>query len=410
MPIIERISCRDFPLEDEGVKVKDVLKLIEKTGFEEELFKVFDLESIKNEFIEVPGASTLVHAILNIENRLKKIDITAQLKDVKTVGFTDENQALLEIANIENEELLKLFRKDLIDFETTYSVKADYFNQLYDMNKYLSFLLNKEYRDIVNNNIDMLEEKNKENEDEKVFKTVIDNKKNRYVRAIVSKRYKDYNIPFSVFVTLIQLHSLNKNKNLSFSVSKFSLTDSEIRVEFKNEKEYDFFDKSKVSFSLVLTNDEIKRDAVKLKGLFSINFDDVNAYLNPNEGNTNIMSFKHGVKVDNVKQKLSSLGFDILEFVNGTLDDLKFVKRVNTSTTILEIQDRLIQKVDNARDKNFLPLKEEVKKRLLLKKVDNLFDLLSLVDKVDEVFSDEYIQAQDYWRYKVYQTLVKRGK
>lgn len=408
MPIVNRITRRSFPPEDVGVKVQDVLELIKESDFEEDLFKVFNLESIKEDFIEIPGASTLVQSVLSLEKNLKKIDLKAQIKDVRIAGFTEENQALVEISKIENEELLNAFRKDLIDFETTYSVKADYFNQLYEMNKYLSFLLSKEYKEIVNNNIDMLEDKNRENEEEKVFRTVIDNKNKRYIRAIVSKRYKDYNIPFSVFVTLIQLHKLNKEKTLNFSISRYSLTDSEIRVEFKNEKEYEFFDKSKVSFSLVLTNDEIKRDAVKLKGLFAIKFDDVEAYLNPNDGNKNILSFRHGVNVENVKKNLSTLGFDILEFINGTLDDLKFVKRVNTSTTIEDIQNRLVQKAENARDKNFLPLKEQIKKSFLQKKVSNLFELLTLVDKTDEIFKDEYIQAQEYWRHKVYQTIVKR--
>ncbi|CAM1360672.1 hypothetical protein TPENAI_20039 [Tenacibaculum litopenaei] len=408
MPIVNRITRRNFPSDDDGVRVQEVLKLIEGSDFEEDLFKVFDLESIKNEFIKIPGAFTLVKSVLNLENSLNKIDLKAELKDVRVAGFTEDNQALLEISNIEDKELIKMFRSDLVNFETSYSVRADYFNQLYDMNKYLSFLLTKQYKDIVDRNIDMLEEKNKNNEEEKVFRTVVDSKKNKYVRAIVSKRYRDYNIPFSVFVTLIQLHKLIKSKSLYFSISRYNLTDSEIRVEFKNEKEYEFFDKSKVSFSLVLTNDEIKRDAVKLKGLFSINFDHVEAYLNPNDGNKNILSFKHGVNVENVKEKLSTLGSDILEFINGTLDDLKFVKRVDKSTTIKEIQDRLIQKAEKARDKNFLPLKNEVKNSFLQKKVSSLFELLDLIGKTDEIFKDEYIQAQDYWRYKVYQTIVKR--
>ena len=200
-----------------------------------------------------------------------------------------------------------------------------------------------------------------------------------------------------------------KNNDESFYVSKFSLTESEIKVNFENIYDYEFVDKSRLSFSLVLSNDEIKREAVKLKGLFAIKFNTDEVFLNQDEGKSDILSFRHGIKVENVKKELSQLNSSINSFVKDTITDFEFVKKLEKSSKIDTIREYLVWKVERSRNEDFRPYKNEIL-GLLSNKVSNLFQLLKTLGKIENLFVDEHIQAQDFWRYKIYQALIEEPK
>jgi len=404
MAIVKRTTIKNFPENDEGLPVKQALKLIEKSPFKEDVIKLFNISLIENEFIEIPGAKTLVNSVLTMEEKVRKFDVDTTLKNVKCKGFTEDGQALLEIAEIQNKDLIKERKKDLVVAETAYSVRHDYFSDLYDIDKYLSFLLQNKYNDIIDKNISMLEKRNEDNKAERKFRLVIDEKGKLIARALTSSdRYKDYNIAFSVFITLIQLHELNKADKESFFVSSLSLTESEIQVFFRNTKSYSFKDNSTLSFSLELSNDEIKREAVKLNGIFSINLGkNKDIFIKPEEGMSKILSFTHSVNPENVKKELALLGNNIEEFISGTIDDFDFVKSIKKPD---QIREYLIYKTIKARDKEFRGYKTAILKALS-NKVDTLFQLLDIVKSIDDLFKDEDIQAQDFWRFKLYQALI----
>ena len=408
MPIAQRITRKDFPSEDQGLTVREALKLVEKSEFYDSLIDVFNIDDIKDEFIELPGAKSLVQSILSMESNFKKIDITSSLNDIRCNKFTDEGQAVLEVAHIDDTTLLKEFRTDLVNAETTYSVRSDYFNDLYQADKYLTFLHKKGYKDIIRRNLDMLEEKNKDEKKKIQLRLILDEERNLYARAITSaKVYKDYNIAFSVFVTLVQLHHLYKVEEESFEIKSFSLTESEIKVVFRNTHTYEFLDDSRISFALELSNDEIKRESVKLKGLFSIEFGkNQDVSLLPDEGTSSILSFTHSVNPSTVKKRLSDLSLKINDFIKDTISDFDFTKKIKKPD---EIRSYLEFKTRFAREKEFTPYKGEILK-LLSNRVSTLFQLLDLVDAVEKLFNDEDIKAQDFWKYKLYQALIEEPK
>ncbi len=408
MAIVDRTTFKHFPEEDAGITVREALRLINDSPFFDEIIDEFNIDEIENEFIEVPGGRTLVTSILNMESKVKKIDVKCKLNKVHCKKFTEEGQAILELAEVKNEELIKLAKTDLVDVETTYSVRSDYFNGLYDIDKYLSFLLNRDYQEIIDTNIEMLERRTADDDSERNFRLVYDEDGKLFARAMTStERYKDYNIAFSVFVTLIQLHELFKTNEESFEISEFTHTESEIKVIFKNNRSYEFIDKSRISFSLVLTNDEIKREAVRLTGLFSISFgNDKDVYVKPEEGESGILSFTHSLNPSTVKERLASLNMLIKDFIKNTIDDFDLVKKVKNFDTL---RDFLLMRAKNSKDKEFKQYKSQVVK-ILSNRVDTIFQLLDIVRSVDELIQDEHIQAKEYWRYKLYQALIEEPK
>lgn len=405
MAILQRATVNSFSDEDKGLLVKEAIELVKNSIYIEEIMDTFNLSEIENEFIEVPGARKLVETVLAMEEQVIKLDLDTPLNKLRCKKLTESGQAVLEIAEIEDEEARRILKSDMIKAETRYSVRADYFNGLYDIDKYISFLLKKGYNDIIDANINMLEKKNEDENNRKSLRLILNGDERPLIRALTSTdRYKDYNIRFSVFVTLMQLHKLNKNNEESFRVNYFSLTESEVKVIFKQLKTYKFVDDSKLSFALELTNDEIKREAVRLKGVYSISVKNgKDVYLKPEEGTSTILSFNHSLNIGTVGSKLSELHQKIKSFLDETMEDFKFSKNVKNPD---DIRLHLVSKVIRSREKEFQKYKSEIL-NTLSNRISTIFQLLDVVGVVDDIIKDEDIQAKDFWQYKLYQALVE---
>jgi len=405
MSILKRISLKSFPNHDQGIFIKDLVKLIETSEYKSDLIEVFNVEAIKNQFIELPGATTLIETILHMEERVTKLDlVNTQLRNVRCMKITENNQAILEFTNVANEDLIKRERSDMVYAETAYSVRQDYLNGFFDIDKYLSFLKKSNYEDLIEYNLDQLKKKTKDDIREYNFRLVYDEEGKLFTRAITSSAvYKDYNIGFSVFVALIQIHNLIQNHGEKFKVDSLNLNESEISVVFKNLETYQFLDSSKISFALELTNDEIKREAVKFSGLYKINLITSDITLKPDEGKANILSFKHSSKPVTVKDKISELNISIAEFISETIDDFKLIKNAKKPD---DLRLNLIKRAKFAGDSDFKKYKSDIIK-VLSTRVSTIFQLLEIVSKTETIFSDEDVQAKDFWRFKLYQSLIE---
>lgn len=405
MPIAKRITIKELPTNLDGVSVKEALKLIEHSKFYEELIDVFQVEDYLEDYIDLPGANLLVQKILEMESNLEKIDLeNVPTKDVRCLGLTENGQAILEFSGVTNEYLIKKEKTDLIKAETFYSVRQDYFNGLYEIDKYLSFLHKKKYGDLIEHNLRELEEKNKNESKNYNFRLIYDEQGKLFTRAITSSIYKNYNISFSVFVALIQLHKLIKEYGESFVVSNLSLTDSEINVTFRNLDSHNFLDNTKISFALELSNDEIKREAVKFSGVYKINLNESDVLtLKPDEGKSKIVSFKHSTLPATVRNKISLLNEKIDEFIRDTIDDFKLIKNAKKPD---DLRINLIRRAKFAGDKEFLKYKKDIM-QILSSRVSTIFQLLEIAKKTESIFEDEDIKAKDFWRYKLYQSLIE---
>ena len=206
-----------------------------------------------------------------------------------------------------------------------------------------------------------------------------------------------------MFVALIQIHNLIQNHGEKFKVDSLNLNESEISVVFKNLETYQFLDSSKISFALELTNDEIKREAVKFSGLYKINLITSDITLKPDEGKANILSFKHSSKPVTVKDKISELNISIAEFISETIDDFKLIKNAKKPD---DLRLNLIKRAKFAGDSDFKKYKSDIIK-VLSTRVSTIFQLLEIVSKTETIFSDEDVQAKDFWRFKLYQSLIE---
>lgn len=305
MTIVKRKNFRASQIEmlDDGITVRDAIKLIKSSDYYDEIMQTFGMEDIKDDFIEIKGAKNLVFSLIEADEEFEKIDIDSLLSNISLHKYTKDKQIELELRGIEDKSILTKTKSDLIRAVSLYSVRSEYLN-MFGIDKYLEFCQSNNYQDIIDINIKLLNEKTTENNQKKKFRLLRDEKNNFYVRAITSVNvYKDYNLRFSLFIALIQLHRLTKHKGYSFYIDRYSLTESDLQVSFKSNLTSNISEETKIGFALELVNDEIKRDAVKFNGVFTVNIGDKNIYIKPDETKSTIISFAHSVGIEKSKRE-----------------------------------------------------------------------------------------------------------
>lgn len=410
MSVVKRVTVNlaNNEIIDKGITVRDALQLIEKSDYYDELYGLFNVSEYLDDFINIEGAAEVVRSLIRIDEEYEKFDLKSEFKNVRVSKFTEDKQVLLEFSNIQDSKIIETTKKDIILAESAYSVKSEYFNELYNIDKYLDFCLDNGFKDIVDANVSMLEEKFKDYTKQKKFR-ILKSKEGKYiVRAFTSvDSYKDYNLRFSLFIALIELHKLIKFKDHSYSISYYSITESDAKIVFKRGEKFKLFDKTTIGFGLEIINDEIKKESVKFNGVFTINFgEDKEIYIRPDDVKSGIISFSHSTNVDKVKLKLNDLALKIDEFIKDMLIDIEKIKSIKDPDNVREF---LKFKILTSRTPEINSFYKNDINRILMNKVDNIYQLFETFNKIDSLINDEHIIAKDFWRHKLYQALVRRG-
>ena len=412
MSIVKRrnLKIANPAMLDDGILVKNAMKLIKDSDYYDQVIEAFDVEALKNDFIEIKGAQGLVDTLIEADEEYEKIDIDSLLSNVRLDKYTEDKQIILEISNIKDKSILTKTTSDMIRAESLYSVRSEYLN-MFGIDKYLEFCQANDFQDIIDANIDMLNDKADNNKKSKKFRLLKDEEDSKYyVRGITSTNvYRDYNLRFSLFIALIQLHKLSKYKGSNFYVHSYSLTESDLQVIFKTTKTNQVSKDTKIGFALELVNDEIKRDAVKFNGVFTVFMGQQEVYVKPEETKSSILSFSHSIGIEKLQERLSTLYIVINDFINSTIEDAKKIK-VLTAPDLF--REHLLMKVQFSKNAEFNKLYRSQIQSMLSNKVRTIFELATIFDKIELLIEDEHISSLDFWRYKLYQVLmdeVKKG-
>lgn len=409
MTIVKRRNLKFAKPEmlDDGILVKDAIKLIKDSDYYDQVIEAFDVDALKNDFIEIKGAQGLVDTLIEADEEYEKIDIDSILSNVRLDKYTPDKQIILEISNIKDNSILTKTKSDMIRAESLYSVRSEYLN-MFGIDKYLEFCQAKDYQDIIDVNIDMLNDKAENNSKLKKFRLLKNEDNKYYVRGITSTNvYRDYNLRFSLFIALIELHKLNKYKGLSFYVHSYSLTESDLQVIFKTTRTSQVSKDTKIGFALEMVNDEIKRDAVKFNGIFTVFMGEQEVYVKPEETKSSILSFSHSIGIEKLQERLSTLYIVINDFISDTIEDAKKIKVLAAPD---HFREHLLMKVQFSKNSEFNKLYKSQIQSMLSNKVRTIFELATIFDKIELLIEDEHISSLDFWRYKLYQVLMDEVK
>lgn len=381
--------------DSKGVSVKKALKLIENSPFKDEIIELLKVKDHENQFIEIPGSDLLVDLIIKREEEFKKFDLVANKSDIKILDFDKDNNASMLIESDES-------HSNINAKTISQSVKTELLDDFYKINRFAEFCRLNNFDYILKQSINSLEEEKLEGEKKL---RMITEEGNFLLRGLVSPSYKDYNIPLSVFITLLILHKRSLNKDESYFVESYFVSHSDLNVVFSKRGFTEIGKNVNVSFGIELSNNEVGKKAFLLKGVYNFYSKDKNFVAKPKESkNLLLFSLHHNNK--NISEQVLKINENIHVSEELFLKRANEISKIKNFTQILDFIKRTISKSRSLE-------KEQTKENItanLKGKVNTLFDFLERLDLIESIIQKEEIQSLNYWREIVYEGLFKKGK
>lgn len=396
------IRKSDIKDSDKGILISDLYKILSSTdNTSEELLKKLELDFDKKEFIPIVGAQTLVNHLSAINKTHIKKDLISNVKDIR---FNYGESFSFIFHNISDSE--NYFGDKSIIAIPKYSSQREFFSNLYSMDRYADKLIKNELQKILDINLELLQKE--ETKDRKYRLVYYKPEEKYYLRAIVSTdNYFDYNNSIAVVIALLTLFTEMKNSGTEYSLKLCEYNESNIRMFFDTHETRELSGIGKVRNLIEISNDEIKREALKFSGICSISYSDKNdnaeLFIKPKDIKSKILTIKHNQKPENALKSL--LDFENVEDVHNDLyEDIKTIQKIKNPEQIKFLVRR---KIENAKNDAIQNYKSKIINELSNSTTKNIIDLIQLFDKI-HVFADEDIEATEYLRFVIFEALINR--
>ncbi|MDC1881190.1 hypothetical protein [Bacteroides uniformis] len=393
-----------FASSDEGVKVAELITLVDNNPLAKEILKLLDVKSILGEIIQIPGSRDLVKIQNAINQKYHKEDLESDLNSISL--YSGEDFTINFNALEQNKYFVSLGTKQ-INTVPIYSATNDFFSELYQMEKYASKLIKDGYKDIVEANLRMLKGIQTLT---KKFRILHDREEdNFYLRAIISlSSYFNYDNNIAIVISLLALHEEMKKYDIKYRLKVCEYNESFISMFFESSKAKELQNIGYVRNLIEVSNDEIKREALKFNGVCYISFKDSNNIDNelfiirPQEIKSRILSIKHNVLPKTAIEELSHIS-DAGNIHTSLFEDIATITQIKSPE---QIKFLLKRKVESAKGDSIKRYKKQILDTLN-ESTSNIIQLLTLFKKI-EIIANEDIDAIEYIRYIVYQALIDR--
>lgn len=385
--------------------------------------EVLNCYSIKNDEqamkdpLLIGNVKQLLADISDLDQQTEKIDAIVSLKNIHLGNSLENGHVLFNIHGIQEEELIKRFKADHLTVESQYSARTDIL-EYYNLSKFASFL-NANHMDAYAQQIwETL--RTSELQDKKCMARLIYHIKDQkyYIRAVASENgYRRYGINFSVLVALLAVNEYVKSRQEHAFIESYEIDDSLITMSIQFDRRIRLEEDMYLTLNLSLENDEIRQSSVILNAEFRVVYKkedrESGIFIKPtnylkNHGtySQDMLTYSHGVNVKTAISKVSELPKLIDKYIEQVSKDAVDIKSIKKPQVV---QEFIQQKIKNARKDEFVGYKPEVIKKLASMEVNSVFELFELLRKVEELFGDD-IKSKNFWREKLYEALIKRGK
>lgn len=404
----QNVKCQ---FSDETILVSDLLKLLDKNDQHHSVLeKCLNIEKIKGDRINIPGSKDLLVIQNAINNNYKKIDIESSLQNID-LDLDDKNVAF-QFKKLESNSYFDSDQEQCIKVRPKYSSQSDFFDNLCNMNKYANELINKGLSDLLIYNIDAIK---KECDKLRIYRVLHDLNENEfYLRAIVSTQYNNYDNNITIVIALITLHNRMKELGIKYLLNRVEYNESFIRIYFEEEKQTKLDGIGSVKNLIEVSNDEIKREALKFYAINSIEFYDTQdgtpyeIIIQPSHSSrskikSEILSMSHSLSAKKFVERIGEI--DSLNDLNKDL--LLNIQEVSKISNLLEIRIKVLEMIDNSRNSSFKKYKSEAMQILESQEVSTFTQLLTVFNKLS-LLTDSDIEATDYVRYVIYESLIER--
>lgn len=404
---------------DSLISKQQLVKLLVKADeFKDELLKLFPVDDKGIDVIQIGNSKHLLDAILSLDDDCEKIDNVTLVKNIKLEKLLDGEKALFSIYEVKNPYLIKHNNSDVLQAETRYSAKSDILDY-YSLSKFANYCRDNVYDDLLDSIKSYLENKNSGNTDERKLRIVHVLKDDSFfIRAFTSASdYKNFGINFSAFVALMVIGDYVKKSGQQIYIDKYAVDDSNVYVSFSFSQQTKINNNLKLSFNLILENDEVKRNAVTFNGVFKLDYQENNKtssiFIKPHgvkssERNfpVDLLTYQHRGSVKSVFEKLQGLPDGISVFIEQVTQDAKRISAIQHPNDVKKL---IADKVKFSKKPEFKAYKPQVFNKLMNMTVNNVFQLFALLRSVEDLFEHDDVVSLNYWRNKLYEALIDRN-
>lgn len=394
---------RSEDAQNSTIKVSDLIKLIDTNDIGIELLRLMKVSSIEDEYINIPNADSLVAIQKAINKKYHKEDLTSSSNDISL--FAPDGKFTINFNNLIDNEYFQSLGLANISTTPIHSAQANFFSELYQMDRYAAKLLHNGLQSIVEANWELLQPVTSFTKNFRILHDLEDNE--FYVRAITSTRYNNYDNNIAIVVALLILHNEMKSGQVRYRLASCEYNESYIRMSFESSEKIPLEGIGYIRNYIEVSNDEIRREAVRFFGACSIAFsDDENKerelFIEPKEVKSKILSVRHNVRPDTATKELASIA-NSKDIHAELFKDITTIKNIKKPETIKLL---LLQKIEKAKREDVGNLKGEIQK-MLQQSASNILQLLSIFSKI-EVFAREDVAVAEYLRIVIYEVLIKR--
>ena len=388
---------------DDGIEISVLLTLIENSNYYKDILEYFNIKANDNSKINIKGAKTLFTVIKKLDEKYSKQDLVSNLSDI---NFDYEKGFAVQFNNLTTNPYLANLKINFLKATPIHSGERDFFSNLYEIDKYASKLIKSKFTDILDQNLALLKTKG---EHSKKYRLIHDSEDNTfYLRAIVSEdRYQNYDNGLTVVIALLKLHFEMISTNVIYDLYSFEYNESFIRMFFKTSETVELKGVGFLENAIQVSNDEIKREALKFSNVCSIIFEDAkNAeqrlVIKPKDIKSKVLSITHGTGPKKAFKNLENFT-QAKENFTSLYKEIEIITKLKDHNQIVHL---VKSKIENSNTVEIKKYKEELKKVLLIE-IKTTTQLLETFNKLIFLEGLE-IDAKEYLRYLIYEALINR--
>ena len=388
---------------DDGIEISVLLTLIENSNYYKDILEYFNIKANDNSKINIKGAKTLFTVIKKLDEKYSKQDLVSNLSDI---NFDYEKGFAVQFNNLTTNPYLANLKINSLKATPIHSGERDFFSNLYEIDKYASKLIKSKFTDILDQNLALLKTKG---EHSKKYRLIHDSEDNTfYLRAIVSEdRYQNYDNGLTVVIALLKLHFEMISTNVIYDLYSFEYNESFIRMFFKTSETVELKGVGFLENAIQVSNDEIKREALKFSNVCSIIFEDAkNAeqrlVIKPKDIKSKVLSITHGTGPKKAFKNLENFT-QAKENFTSLYKEIEIITKLKDHNQIVHL---VKSKIENSNTVEIKKYKEELKKVLLIE-IKTTTQLLETFNKLIFLEGLE-IDAKEYLRYLIYEALINR--
>lgn len=388
---------------DKGVEVKNLFVLVTNNKLCEELMRLLNVDLIKNEFIEIKGARKLIEVQKELNSKYIKVDLKSHIRNI---SLYNEDVFSFNFNQLSEDEYFQSLNLKTVSTIPIYSSTREFFSELYQMDRYASKLISSGHSYILQANLDMIKNVSKTT---KRFRILHDINENLfYLRGIIStNNYFNYDNNLAIIIGLLTLHNETKRTGVKYNIKSCEYNESFIRIFFESDEVTDLSNIGKVKNIIEVSNDEIRREALRFTGVCSIEFqsetnETQELYIRPKEIKSRIISVGHNRSPITAIQELANINNSRAVHNNLFADIAKISKIKNPE----QIKHLVKSKVENVKTEEVKKFKSQILMELN-KTATNIIQLLTIFGKI-ELLASEDIEASEFIRYIIFQALIDR--